>query len=744
MADHLELVAEIPKVEKLTVQDRLQLARKRRSQQLKRWEREKDKELSPPPPKKKPQRARPVKFEPRIILLEAASRGDVEEVKKMLDYGVDPNLANDDGLTALHQACIDECDDIAELLVEYGAYIDAEDRELWTPLHASAACGNFSMVEYLVDHGASVVALNSDGNLPVDLLEDDEDLKDYLLKEMDKHGFDERKIDELVQLRERQMLEDIKDAIEKKRDLEIKNMEGATALHIASANAYEEVLEFLLDNDADVDVEDKDGWKPIHAAACWGNEKAIELLVKHGAELECRTPHGETPLDLCEDPDIRQFIIDLKGKIKTNKFKVKNTRRKRSNSRSLSVKRSSLKEKISISQNEAKAEAVLRQHPELAFLITNEKKTGNEEPKKIDTNVGNHKLNGEDKSSTPSRGQQEDKRPLGFDTMVVEVSSSRIHERSSEIIEKSENKVRDVRSAMAGGQNKPLADLTNSTKASQPTTRRQDVAAPLQGSVTTTGQSKSRITTEERLEQSKTTFKLSETITPLSCPPARSPTAGHRQLPKDPSLTKEITVNSQSIQGYTSRTEQRTSTAEPSSELGSKAKPTQPVTVPKSTKAHPAPPVPRPRSSGSTSAPVVLQSSGSTSGRNQASPSDTSGYPDSFNKRKSRDLREINEASLRQLAKDIKASTPVSPEDIKLSSQTVNAKQTKPQVPLHNSTNTPSTLEVSSEITPPKQTSDTNNINDAKTSSSQESKKRFTQPTDVVVEGQKNSCCILL
>ena len=46
-------------------------------------------------------------------------------------------------------------------------------------------------------------------------------------------------------------------------------------LHIASANAYEEVLEFLLDNDADVDVEDKDGWKPIHAAACWGNVKRI-------------------------------------------------------------------------------------------------------------------------------------------------------------------------------------------------------------------------------------------------------------------------------------------------------------------------------------------------------------------------------------------------------------------------------------------------------------------------------------
>lgn len=88
----------------------------------------------------------------------------------------------------VQKACIDECDDIAELLVEHGANIDAEDRELWTPLHASAACGNVSMVEYLVDHGASVVAINADGNLPVDLVEDDEDLRNYLLQEMDKHG----------------------------------------------------------------------------------------------------------------------------------------------------------------------------------------------------------------------------------------------------------------------------------------------------------------------------------------------------------------------------------------------------------------------------------------------------------------------------------------------------------------------------------------------------------------------------
>lgn len=75
MADHPELVAEIPKVEKMTVQERLEYAKKRRSQQLRRWERNKDPECDPPPKKKarKPYKAR---FEPGVMLLESSSRGD--------------------------------------------------------------------------------------------------------------------------------------------------------------------------------------------------------------------------------------------------------------------------------------------------------------------------------------------------------------------------------------------------------------------------------------------------------------------------------------------------------------------------------------------------------------------------------------------------------------------------------------------------------------------------------------------
>ena len=40
-------------------------------------------------------------------------------------------------------------------------------------------------------------------------------------------------------------------------------------LHIASANGYIDVLEFLLDHHVSMNIRDYDSWLPIHAAACW-------------------------------------------------------------------------------------------------------------------------------------------------------------------------------------------------------------------------------------------------------------------------------------------------------------------------------------------------------------------------------------------------------------------------------------------------------------------------------------------
>ncbi|CAB4065239.1 PPP1R16A [Lepeophtheirus salmonis] len=196
----------------------------------------------------------------RVTLLEASSRNDVNEVYNMLKRGVSPDSANEDGLTALHQCCIDDNEEMLELLLENGANVNAKDTELWTPLHAAATCGHLHLVKYLIDRDADLLAVNADGNMPYDLCEDDITLS-YIENEMAKRNITQAMIDD------------------RRRETELR----------IAANGYSMVMEYLLDNDVSVDVVDTDLWQPIHAAACWGHLEAVELLAQNGANINALT-----------------------------------------------------------------------------------------------------------------------------------------------------------------------------------------------------------------------------------------------------------------------------------------------------------------------------------------------------------------------------------------------------------------------------------------------------------------------
>ncbi|XP_029058046.1 protein phosphatase 1 regulatory subunit 16A isoform X2 [Monodon monoceros] len=194
MAEHLELLAEMPTVGRMSTQERLKHAQKRRAQQVKMWaQAEKEahgrrgqrtqsqKEAAGGRPQKR------VLFPPSVALLEAAARNDLEEVRQFLESGVSPDLANEDGLTALHQSCIDDFREMVQQLLEAGAKVNARDSECWTPLHAAATCGHLHLVELLIAGGADLLAVNTDGNMPYDLCEDEQTL-DCLETAMASHG----------------------------------------------------------------------------------------------------------------------------------------------------------------------------------------------------------------------------------------------------------------------------------------------------------------------------------------------------------------------------------------------------------------------------------------------------------------------------------------------------------------------------------------------------------------------------
>ncbi|KFW85818.1 Protein phosphatase 1 regulatory subunit 12B, partial [Manacus vitellinus] len=196
------------------------------------------------------------------------------------------------------QACIDENLDMVKFLVENGANVNQQDNEGWTPLHAVASCGYLNIAEYLISHGANVAAVNSEGEVPSDIAEEAA-MKDLLLEQVKKQGVD---LDLSRKEEEQQMLQDARQWLNSGRIEDVKQPRtGATALHVAAAKGYSEVMRLLIQAGFNLNVQDNDGWTPLHAAAHWGVKEACSILAEALCDMDIRNKLGQTPFDVADE-----------------------------------------------------------------------------------------------------------------------------------------------------------------------------------------------------------------------------------------------------------------------------------------------------------------------------------------------------------------------------------------------------------------------------------------------------------
>lgn len=94
------------------------------------------------------------------LLHVGARRGDLKQVKRLLDEGMDVNVSawgpKSHGVTPLHLAAQGGHVKVMDALLEQGANIDARTKGAcgWTPLHIAAKERNRKAVKYLVENGA--------------------------------------------------------------------------------------------------------------------------------------------------------------------------------------------------------------------------------------------------------------------------------------------------------------------------------------------------------------------------------------------------------------------------------------------------------------------------------------------------------------------------------------------------------------------------------------------------------------
>ena len=78
--------------------------------------------------------------------------------------------------------------------------------------------------------------------------------------------------------------------------LHLKDLEGNTALHIASREGRLDVVRYLVEQGADVNSLNAENYTTLHMAAHWGTPEVVEYLLDHQADRDAVTMYGDTSL----------------------------------------------------------------------------------------------------------------------------------------------------------------------------------------------------------------------------------------------------------------------------------------------------------------------------------------------------------------------------------------------------------------------------------------------------------------
>lgn len=101
-------------------------------------------------------------------ILWAANEGKADLVESILMRDITTkDSVDDDGYTPLHRAAYTNNVDIAKILIQHGANVNAKTEFGWTPLHSAVKWSNAECAAFLLQHGADVNAISQGQQTPL-------------------------------------------------------------------------------------------------------------------------------------------------------------------------------------------------------------------------------------------------------------------------------------------------------------------------------------------------------------------------------------------------------------------------------------------------------------------------------------------------------------------------------------------------------------------------------------------------
>jgi len=230
--------------------------------------------------------------DPKLVaaLFSAAEKGDLDEIARVLDLGVDVNVTELNGSTPLVDAVNYKQADAVALLLERGAVVELRN---WDPPIIWAALDrSHGIIEMLLNHGAHIDQRDENGMTALFRLTGNsawmKEFGDY-----DRH------------------MATIRFLLDKGADVNTVADDGSSVIHEAAREGTVEVVRLLLDSGANVNAVEPDGWSVLMWAARKGYPEVTRLLLERGADVNHTCAEGGAAYDVSDSDAVDAVLIEF-------------------------------------------------------------------------------------------------------------------------------------------------------------------------------------------------------------------------------------------------------------------------------------------------------------------------------------------------------------------------------------------------------------------------------------------------
>ncbi|XP_046854062.1 uncharacterized protein LOC124447210 [Xenia sp. Carnegie-2017] len=231
------------------------------------------------------------------LLFKATKSAEIDTVKKLVTFfQSDKSFINSkesgSGNTALHLACRHGHFDLVQYLLEHGAHMDALNNMNCTPFFAAVSAKQREVAELLIEWGANIFKKNSSGKTAFEIINNEIFTSELLEKDRNMRSFVRQvvngDIEKLTEVIEQQSVGGMSF-----RSLRSRCLKGSTLLHTATHFGEGSLVKILLKEGVNIDLPDYKGATALHRVK---DKDTLKILLEAGANIDAVDDDGNTPL----------------------------------------------------------------------------------------------------------------------------------------------------------------------------------------------------------------------------------------------------------------------------------------------------------------------------------------------------------------------------------------------------------------------------------------------------------------